>query len=1152
MKRFAYYGVGVAFALLAISCLLFSPAVAQDYRAKVQGVVTDSSQAVVSGAKVTLHNDKTGVDSVRTTNVTGNYVFDFVEPGAYTVTVELEGFSKFVQQGVAVLVRGDVTVNAQLTIGQVSEAVTVQAEAVSVQFNTSTMELTVDRKMLMDLPVMQRNPFTLALLDPAVVNRYWDVAHRNPFYMWSSSQIDVGGNTTTKNDLLIDGSPVQIGVKGSYAPPMDAVQEFSVQQNSVDAEFGHSAGGIMSVGMKSGTNEIHGTTYYFGRNPAINARTNSVTNTPNLVRNHIWGVTVGNPIIKNRLFAFTAYEGWRSQEPNQTFRTMPTDLERTGDFSKSLNVSGGLRTIYDPWTTQLDASGKASRQPFPGNMIPGDRIDPTAARFMQDIWKPNNPGDDLAGTNNFKIGYSWPQKYMNFSERVDYNITDNWKVFVRYSRVKTTLDQTQYVNSPAMPNDNGGLMNNRNVAGDTVYTLNPTTVLNFRMGFSSLEDDYDAPRSAIGEQALSQFWPNNPWYSPYVGEMPAVYYPLLNVGGGSYGKGGYWYQHPRHWTWDGSLRKVSGIHSWKTGFSHRRHMADGIFPNLMGFNFYPAHTAETFQAPDVKKNGSDWASFLLGSIDNNSYARTFPFQYFRTNYYGAFFHDDIKLSRRITLNLGIRYEYENAPYDERDRFSRNNDLTNPIPEFQANPPVMPAEVLAVRKTQPVYNGAWIFTEPGNRGLFDSPKNILMPRAGIAIRLDDKTAIRGGFARYVIPPVVTQNTLSSGAHMPLWGFSAETLVEAQRQGVPSARLSEPFPAANPLVLPAGKTRGRYTNLGDNSPSFYDQDIRLGVNDRLNISLQRALPGQIHFDFTFFMNFGRDLPYNKLINLSDPSIEYAILNEWDRQVTNPFYQYLTPDKFPGALRNQRTVSVGRLTNLYPQYGTSMTQFSTDGVENRYKAFQFRVQRAYSAGYSFLFAYNYNQERNLELFNELDRFNDKFTWIDGPMPRHRFSVAGSYDLPFGRGRQYLNNINPILNHIIGGWQTSHMLLANSGPPLRWNLFSPMVGPAETPEVYRERNRWFDISGFSRLPAHVNRTSPWQYPGLNGPKYWNLDSTLSKTFQVKEDLKVEFRFETYNTPNAFVPTNPQLSVTNAAFGRTQSQQNRGRESQYSIRIIF
>src|SRR5262245_55325231 len=313
----------------------------QDYRAKIQGIVTDSSDASVAGAKVTIRNVNTGLAWTRESGCNGVYLFDNVEPGTYVASAESQGFSRQQHEGVLVQTRADVTVNFNLKPGALVETVTVSSQAVTLQFNTTTRELTVDTKMLADLPVKARNPFTLALLDPAVVSRY--TAEKNPFFMWSSSQMDVGGNTSTKNDLLLDGAPIQIGPKGSYAPPMDAVQEFSIQQNSVDAEFGHSAGGTMSVSTKSGTNEIHGTAYYFGRNPKLNAVINPITRTPNFIRNHIWGGTIGAPIKKHKLFNFFTYEAWRTKEPRDTFRTMPTDLERVGDFSRSLNRSGGLR-----------------------------------------------------------------------------------------------------------------------------------------------------------------------------------------------------------------------------------------------------------------------------------------------------------------------------------------------------------------------------------------------------------------------------------------------------------------------------------------------------------------------------------------------------------------------------------------------------------------------------------------------------------------------------------------------------------------------------------------------------------------------------------------------------------------------------------------
>jgi outer membrane receptor protein involved in Fe transport len=275
----------------------------------------------------------------------------------------------------------------------------------------------------------------------------------------------------------------------------------------------------------------------------------------------------------------------------------------------------------------------------------------------------------------------------------------------------------------------------------------------------------------VGASGLSQFW-SSAWYQSYIGETPAVYYPCLQVGGSTYGKAGYWIQHPRQWTWDASLRKTMGRHNMKAGLSMRKHKADGIYPNLMNFYFYQTYTAETYNSPDLTRYGSDWATFLLGSLDSNSYAQTQPYQRFRSNYFATFFQDDIRLTRNVTLNLGLRYEYETAPFDEDDRISRYLDLTNPIPELQGFS--MPSTVTQYMKSAPTYNGAWVFADSEHRQLYSSQRFTLEPRAGIAIRLNDKTALRGGYARFVIPPVLIQNTLSSGV-VPIYGYSAVTYV-----------------------------------------------------------------------------------------------------------------------------------------------------------------------------------------------------------------------------------------------------------------------------------------------------------------------------------------------------------------------------------------
>ncbi len=474
---------------------------------------------------------------------------------------------------------------------------------------------------------------------------------------------------------------------------MDAVQEFSVQQNSVDAEFGNSAGGTMSLSMRSGTNDIHGTAYYFGRNPLFNASSNALTHTPNEVKNHIWGGTVGNPILKNKLFTFTAWEQWRKREPRTNFMTMPTDLGRTGDFSRSLNAVGGLRTIYDPWTTRYDSATKQYiRTPFVGNIVPGKRIDPTAAKMMADVWKPNNAGDDITGVSNFKETWLFSLKYWNFSNRTDWNINDKWRVFGRYSQFHNTIDELHTVQTRALTGWDGGTMYALNVAGDSVYMLSPTTVLNVGGSYGSIHDDFYAPRTELQESDLAAFWPSA-WYKPYLKNLPQIYYPGMNVGDAALGHGFYWIEHPKNASQRGRVSKIVGKHDMKFGLQYRRQFGLIQYPDLMDFNFGSALTADTFVQPNTLLSGSPWATFLSGALDGSSQAQFISPAEMTVHSFAPFFQDDIKLTSRLTLNLGLRYEYETAPADREDRLSRYLDLTNPIPEMQSNTPVLPSALL---------------------------------------------------------------------------------------------------------------------------------------------------------------------------------------------------------------------------------------------------------------------------------------------------------------------------------------------------------------------------------------------------------------------------------------------------------------------------
>jgi hypothetical protein len=1134
--------------ILVVLLGFVAAALAQDTRARLQGLVTDSTQAVVLGARVTLINDNTGVQTFQTTNEVGQYLFDFVLPGNYTVTVDMAGFRKFVQKNVLVQSRGDVTVNAVLELGAVGESITVEASPVAIQFNTSTMALTLDTKMANNLPIIHRNPFLLVSLNPAVVLR--SSTEQSPFHHWAASQFDVGGNTNTKNDIILDGAPSMTTQKSTYTPPMDAVQEVNLQQNSVDAEFGHSAGGVLSVQMKSGTNEYHGTAYYLGRHPKLNAIANSINRAPNLTRQHVWGGTLGSPIRKNKIFSFFSYEGWRTIEPRNTQVTLPTDREREGDFSTSLNIAGRIRQIYDPFSTRLDAAGAVTRDPFPGNRIPSTRIDPTARKIMGDLWKPNRAGDDITGVNNFVKGFANRFRYWNLSERVDWNISDKWKVFGRYTQFRTFTAQDDYTGgSIAQPVD-GSKRHSLSISGDAVWTINPTTVFNIRAAYNSLVDDFGVPSQTLKESDLEKFWPGNSWYKPYLADLPDIYYPGMTIRAAStttLGRTGYWWQEPDSYNIESKMSKNIGKHYWKVGGEFRHENVNAFRPRPMSFDFRADHTADTFLAPNTRERGDAWATFLLGALDGNSTISSIPVQRPRVDYLALFVHDEWKLAPNISINAGVRYEYYTAMRDPDDRFSRFLDLTSPIPEFQgANAPQLPAEVTALRTAAAVYNGAWIFSDKDKRGSWNPQNFLLMPRAGVAWRIGPNTALRVGYARYIVPPTLADG-LSILGSVPLPGFDATTSTNAPIAGVPQQRLADPYPGG--LTPVVGKALGRYTNLGT-AGTWYEQDTKAGVNDRINVSLQRQLPFRILADITYFANIGRDAPYTKDLNQVDPRIGYRVGSAVTRSVANPFFNLLPASKMPGPLRTQRNVAVSALLRPYPQYA-GLTETLRGARANRYQALQLQFQRPFVNGFNFVVGYNYNRERNEEFFDEQDQFTDTLTWQPAPNARHRLTGAGIYEIPVGRGRRYLANPNRLVDGILGGWSVSTLFTYNSGFYLRFPTQLVSGDPKlDTPTI----QQWFDTSKFQRQPAFTRRTNPLQFPGLTGPRFVNFDSTLAKEFPIKERLKFELRMEAYNMMNSFTGANPILDVNLSTFGRITSQRAGifGRQFQYSGRFIW
>ena len=1138
----------VLFLLLALGTGL----IAQETRGRVQGDVRDPSGAVVGGATVTLSNDDTGVRIVKQTGETGHYLDDFVLPGHYTITVEAPGFKAFVQRNVLVEVSGDITVNITLEVGSAQEEITVQAAPVSVEFNTSTMANTVDMRMADSLPEISRNPFMMVSLDPAVVVN--STTQQEPFHFWAASQFSIGGPTNTMNDIILDGSPNMAVAKSGYTPPQDAVQQTSIQQNGVDAEYGHSAGGVIGLITKSGTNEFHGSAYYMNRNPDMSAMSDRTTLTANLTRQNTYGGTIGGPIKKNKLFTFFAYENIHLANPyGSRIETLPTTAERTGDFSSQLNNTGGLDTIYDPWSTLTNGS-TVTRTPFPNNAIPSSRIDPTAAKMLTYLWQPNNPGTGVTGANNSSNYLYDIYPYYNWTDRTDYNITDNLKFFARYSYLHTTEKTSDYTGTASpMRYFQGSTRNAVNAGGDLVWTINPTTVFDVHTAYNGINDSFASPSTIFGASGISGLWPNN-WYASYLTANPQVYFPNINItaGGGlnfSSSVLTYWEQTPQTPSVAAKVSKAIGRHYLRFGGEFREEEVDAVRPIFTQFTFDAALTANTYNSPNTALSGNGWATFMLGAMDSNSLAESIPFQHIKSKFFGYYAQDDFKVNSRLTLNLGLRGEYSGPLVDSQYRLSRELDLTAPISALSgSNAPQMPSAVTSLRTSNPIYNGAWIFTDSGHPGNWDPPKVVLEPRIGMALRVNDKTAIRAGWARYVVPATLTNgfgSTLLGSVDYS--GFSAITNSVAAIQGVPQETLSNPYPTG--LVPVAGKSFGTYTNMG-NSALWYDPNFKPQTDDRLNISVQRQLPSHIVLDVTYYMQLGRNVPYTLNVNLADPNIAYQYGNATTAKVANPFYNLLPANEMPGTLRTQATVAASALLTPYPQYGT-LNQWFTPGAGDHYNSLQISGRRAYSNGLTLMLGFNYNHEVAQGYYNDIATFARNLTWIPTQTSKARMTGAVIYELPFGKGRHFMNAAHPLIDGVLGGWALSGLFTYNSGVPIRLGNAVVNGDPALS---HPARSEWFDISKVSVLPAFTVRTNPIQYSDLVGPRYVNLDMVLAKQFRIVERVRFELRMEAYNAPNAFTPAAPNTSIGNANFGKCVGALagTSGRQVQLSGRFTF
>ena len=731
---------GLLWLFVGLLCLATSVS-AQDYRARVQGQVVDESKGALPGATVTLTNVETGVAVTRVTDAEGRYLVDFVDPGTYALTGELDGFRRAEQTNVRVPQRGDVTVDLTLSVGGLEETVTVEAAPVAVQFNTSSHDITLEKQLLDQVPISGRNPYNLSNLDPSIMVSTTTNENR-PYHHAYANDYDAGGGTQRANTVLLDGVSLGASFKTAYTPAVDAIEEVTVSKNSVDAENGNSLGGVISLNMKSGTNSFKGSAYFYGRNPEFNAIADPTLKlTPGQDTSKLkgtdlkmYGGTLGGPIVRNKVFSFSSFEQWDDKRPLTIVRTVPTALERAGDFSQSLQ-GGRVRTIYNPFSSVLDpATNRVVRTPFAGNVIPSALFDPVALKMLQDLPLPNLPGN----TDNWQGGVDEKVDYWNFSQRVDWNVTDTFKMFARYGQFKADLYQQNPTDAGFFPLS-GSNRDGMSFAGDAVWVMSDRTTLNVRGSYYNMVDEFYNPSLLLGEEGLADYWGNNHGTQSLY-NSGYVYYPALDVTSGTgtsddepAGPAG-----TRVVSAPGCVDGVGADEPLPGGAQPEVGRRDAgvlrrggaIRADQPGVQLDA--DGELSDSPDVVNTGNQWATFMLGALDGQTSARLVPLQTTNLRGYAAYVQDDYRINDRLTLNLGLRWEYEPGPTDPENRLSQRLDLTSPIPEMQTTPPPMNAQALALMASKGygyTYNGAWVFADDDDPHAWHSTWKNFLPRVG---------------------------------------------------------------------------------------------------------------------------------------------------------------------------------------------------------------------------------------------------------------------------------------------------------------------------------------------------------------------------------------------------------------------------------------
>jgi hypothetical protein len=1134
----------VAVAIIA-STLLTVRVQAQEVRATLSGTVTDSTGAPVPGASVILTNVDRNVSTPSETNESGNFVFPYLAPGTYQLSVERTGFKKYSRSSIILEAQDKARADVALELGDISQSVTVQADVSLLQTESASRGQVISNQLISNLPTQGRNPFQIAWSMPGVV-KTGDWRYLRSFDVGGTTGFSINGGKRGENEVLLDGIS---NVRGNRSvigvPSMEAVQEFKVLTSTYDSQYGRTGGGIVTIVTKGGGNAFHGTLFEYFQAEELNAnqselnRVGAVKPPMNI---NTFGFQASGPVYvpklfdgRNRLFWLVSYEGMRQRSADPGSANFPLMNWRTGDFSDLRNAQGQAVTIYDPLTT--NAAG--ARTPFPNNQIPASRISPVAAQVLKFYPAPNAPGDGPARINNYIYPSRWVADMDHWNGRLDYKVNDENNVYFRYSQSPFSEFRALVWDgsNAAEPTGNAPLIRTaRNWIADWTTVLSPRMTFNLRGGLIRWETQGGNSFGAGFNPAELGF------SSALTGQFTRFQFPRFDFGSTAYqsiGSGNSVLNASPTDTYSlqPNMNLIVGSHALKYGAEFRRYNDSTNNPGAATgvYTFNRNWTQERALQADAA-SGNEFATFLLGYPSAAVVDRNIDPAY-RSHYYALFFQDDWKIAPKLTLNMGLRWDYESPLVERYNRQLGEFDLTAPNPIDAAAEGI---DLLGV----PSFAGI-----NGNpRGAFRPDRNNFQPRIGLAYQLTNRWVVRGGYGLYYLG----QN--ESGSAL---GFSQRTnaIVSTDGNLRPAVDLTNPFinQPGGQLLQPIGASEGPASFLGQNvSANYFGRT--LPYSHQFSIDVQRELPGNMLAEVGYVGNRTHGLPVGANLNVLPASVlgrrtaAGAIDTAWyNERVPNPL-QGLIPNN---ANLNGATIPRQLLLVPFPQYSGLSLQNLPIGSQD-YNGLQTRLTKRFSHGFTFVASYVFSrtweevtllnmQDLNLSDINSTPLERRSAQETDVP---HKFSFAGVLEVPVGRGKAFGSNLPGAADFILGGWALNWNLTLQSGWAIDYpNAKQAVEGDAEPTEDQKAQGLLFNTSLWTN-PAtgqlvraqeqFTLRDFPTRFSDVRVPGYQNVDASVSKYFPITETVRAQFRAEMVNAFNRpWFSRVTSVDVTSPNFGK-------------------